>query len=287
MELGVEAIVRHEFVMRAVFGDDSSVDDDDLVGVADGAEAVGDGDDGLALHQPFQRVDHEFFGFAVERGGGFVEQKDRAVANHHPGDADALALPAGERQSRGRRPWCRSRAACAMMKSCGIRELRGFDDLFSRRSGAAEGDVLADGAAEQHGVLQDVADLVAQMLQFVVANIWPSMLTVPACTIVEPRDQTDDGGFSAARRADDADKLAGLDIEAHVGEDGIGRIVAKGDVLEFDFAGEGLGLKAVGFFGDDGVGIENGADAFDADCGLCDSVGRSRKIFDRLEELAR
>ncbi len=96
MQLGVDAVEGHELVVSAVFGDDAAFDHDDLVGVADGAEAMGDGDDGLALHQLFERVDDEFFGFAVERGGGLVEQEDGAVADHDAGDADALALAAGE-----------------------------------------------------------------------------------------------------------------------------------------------------------------------------------------------
>ncbi len=52
--------------------------------------------DGLALHELFEGVDYQFFGFAVEGGGGLVEQEDGVVADHDAGDADALALASGE-----------------------------------------------------------------------------------------------------------------------------------------------------------------------------------------------
>ena len=206
MEFGVEAVAGHELVVGAAFGDDSALDDGDLVGVADGAETMGDGDDGLALHELFEGVDDEFFGFAVERGGGLVEQEDGAVADHDAGDADALALAAGE-----------GRAAIADQgvvaerhghdEVVGVGELGGRDDLFLRRVGAAEGDVLEDGSAKEDGVLQDVADLVAQMLEFVVADVLAVDVDFAGLHVVEARDEADDGGFSAAGGADDADKL--------------------------------------------------------------------------------
>jgi len=48
--------------MSAVFGNDVVFDYDDLVDVAQCAEAVGGGDQGAALHQPFKGVGDEFFG---------------------------------------------------------------------------------------------------------------------------------------------------------------------------------------------------------------------------------
>jgi hypothetical protein len=44
VELGVEAVAGHELVMGAALGDDASLDDGDLVGVAYRAETMGDGD---------------------------------------------------------------------------------------------------------------------------------------------------------------------------------------------------------------------------------------------------
>ena len=46
-------------------------------------------------------------------------------------------------------------------------------DVGLRGIGAAVGDVLADGAAEQHGLLQHDADMAAQALQRHVAHVVP------------------------------------------------------------------------------------------------------------------
>ena len=46
----IHTIVRKQFAMRALFDDAALVEDDDLVGLEDGVEAVGDGEDGAALH---------------------------------------------------------------------------------------------------------------------------------------------------------------------------------------------------------------------------------------------
>ena len=55
-----------------------------------------DGDHGLAFHQRVQAGLDGSLDLAVQRTGGFIEQQDRRVLEHHAGDRDALALPAGE-----------------------------------------------------------------------------------------------------------------------------------------------------------------------------------------------
>ena len=114
-----------------------------------------------------------------------------------------------------------------------------------------EGDVLEDGSVEEDGVLEDVADLVAKRLDSVVAHVFAVDQDAAGVGVVEARNQADDGRFAAARGADDADELAGLDVEGDVGEDGGLGVVAEGHVAEFDLALEGLGLEAVGRLGND------------------------------------
>ena len=63
------------------------------MGVADRAQPVRDRDHGTALHQPLERLHHEFLGFGVERGSRLVQDEDRRVADDGAGDADALAWP--------------------------------------------------------------------------------------------------------------------------------------------------------------------------------------------------
>ncbi|MNJ69641.1 hypothetical protein D3C77_660150 [compost metagenome] len=56
---------------------------------------MGDGDDGLALHHFIETFLDGHFNLRVQGAGGFVQQQDRGVLEHHPGDGNALALATG------------------------------------------------------------------------------------------------------------------------------------------------------------------------------------------------
>ena len=96
----------------------------------------------------------------IERGCGFVEQKQRRVLEERPRDGDALALAAGE-----------PHAAVADQRAHAVRQI--LDEVAARREsrvehllirgvGSAVADVLHDRAVEQGNVLRDNADGFAQ-----------------------------------------------------------------------------------------------------------------------------
>src|ERR1700722_8793632 len=70
VEFGVYAVLRHKLIVGAAFGDAAALDHDNLVCVADRAQAMGDGDDRLTLHQFFERVNESFLRLAVKRRCG-------------------------------------------------------------------------------------------------------------------------------------------------------------------------------------------------------------------------
>ena len=129
---------------------------DDLVGVDDGREPVGDDDDGAAAHRVLERLLHAGFRFVVERRGRLVEQQDRRVAHERAGDRERAG--AGRRRGwrRSRRPACRSLAAAARMNSCGDRPAAPPPRSRRRsrpagRSGCCRGSCLrTDRAAARH-----------------------------------------------------------------------------------------------------------------------------------------
>ena len=82
--------------MRAAFGDPALVEDDDLVGVDDGREAMGDDDRGPARGDALQGLLDRRLGPAVEGAGRLVEDQDRRVLEQGSGDRDALLLAAGK-----------------------------------------------------------------------------------------------------------------------------------------------------------------------------------------------
>ena len=82
--------------MAAFFDDAAFVQDDEPVHRSDGGEAVGDGDDGFAVHHFVEAFLDGGFDFGVKRAGSFVKQQNRRVFEHNAGDGDALALAAGK-----------------------------------------------------------------------------------------------------------------------------------------------------------------------------------------------
>ena len=82
--------------MRALSRDVVVVEDDYLVGVADGADALGDDDDGGVLQVLGEGAAYLGLGGGVDRGGGVVEYEYRGVPEHGAGDAEPLLLAAGD-----------------------------------------------------------------------------------------------------------------------------------------------------------------------------------------------
>lgn len=82
--------------MPSGLDDPPVLEDEDFVSVDDGGEAVCNDDARAPLHQSFERLLNEAFGFGIERGGGFVENENAGIFKDDAGDGDALPLTAGE-----------------------------------------------------------------------------------------------------------------------------------------------------------------------------------------------
>ena len=99
--------------MRAARGDPALVQHQDLVGVAHGADALGDDKAGAPFHQPVERLLDLVLGDGVDAAGRVVQDQDARVEQQGAGDGDALLLPAAER-----------RAALADRRVVALRELQ-------------------------------------------------------------------------------------------------------------------------------------------------------------------
>src|SRR5262249_61791055 len=97
MQFGEDTAMGNQRVMRTLLHYHSVLEHDDLVGIDEGAQTMRDHDDGASLHQASQRLDHQMLRFRVQSSGWFVQNQNRAVANHRPRDRDALALATRER----------------------------------------------------------------------------------------------------------------------------------------------------------------------------------------------
>src|ERR1700682_1924706 len=165
MEIGVIAVAGDKLIVGAYFYDASLVKDGDRVRVADGGHAVGDEDGGAPAHDFPEMVEDFVFGMGVDAGEGVVEDEDAGAAEKGAGDGGALLLASGE-----------SDAAFAYGGVVAFGEtfdvLRdvgsiggGFDFVWIRLAiflRYTEGDVFADGVAEEESFLGNESDVAAQ-----------------------------------------------------------------------------------------------------------------------------
>ncbi len=270
--------------MGAGGGDATFLHDQDLVGVADGGEAVGDDEGGAAVDEVLEGELDEMLGFGIDRGGGVVEDEDAGVHEQDAGDGDALLLSAGEGD--------------AALTDAGVVALGAVEDEFVRLggcgsaddlviggAGGAEGDIFADGIGEEGGLLEDDADLGAEGVEGGAADVEAIDADETGGGVVKAGQEADDGGLAGAGGAEQGDDLAGLDGEVDIGEDFM-LAVAEGDVLELDLAegdGDGGGIRLVFDLGDR---IEDVEDAFGGGTGDGDGGDDEAETADGVDELA-
>ena len=72
---------------------------DDLVGIADGREPVGNDEGRAALHQNSERFLNARLGHRVERTGCLVEDQNRRILEKRAGDRQPLPLAARQRHA--------------------------------------------------------------------------------------------------------------------------------------------------------------------------------------------
>jgi hypothetical protein len=90
VEAAVETGACEELVMAALLEDRAVLDDDDVVGVADRREAMGDDERGATAGEAAQRVEQRGLGPRVERRSRLVEDQDRSVLEERAGDREPL-----------------------------------------------------------------------------------------------------------------------------------------------------------------------------------------------------
>ena len=160
MELFVGAVVLQQFGVGSLFDDMAMVHDDDEIGIDDGGETVGDGDDGTVFHQRVKRLLDKMFRSSIESGCRFVENENRWILEQCAGDGETLFLAAGKE---GAAFACHAVVFFRFGQDEFIRVglMRGFDNLFFRRVRRAVLDVFTDGVVEKERILRNDADELA------------------------------------------------------------------------------------------------------------------------------
>ena len=148
----------------------------------------------------------------VERARRFIEDEDARVGGESARDGDALALAAGEIGA----PLLDH--GVIALRQLGdefmrARQLRHADHLAARHRRIGERDVVMDGAVEQKVFLEHHADLAAQPGGIGLRDVDAVDQDLAALRLIKTLDELRQSRLAGARRADDANHLAGLDRE--------------------------------------------------------------------------
>ena len=168
VEAGIVAISGEKFVVGAELDDASADEDGDAVGIADRGDAVGDEDGGAAFHAAAQLFEDALLGVGIDAGQGVVEDEDARVADQGAGKGGALLLTSGE----GEAAFADEGLEAAGEVFEFLADVGGFggvEHLFAAGVGGSEEDVLADGLAEEEGLLGDESDVGAEAVEGIFA----------------------------------------------------------------------------------------------------------------------
>lgn len=186
--MGVDSSQIYQFPVGSPLGNLIVSDHQDLIGVSDGGQTVGDRDGGPVPGEFFQTLLDPALALHIQSASGLIQDQHRWIFQKDPGDGDSLLLSPRQTGTplahEGVVPlWER------LDELVNVGLLRGLDNLLHGSPWLTVCNVLTDSAAEQVDVLLDDADLVSQAVQSEI----PHILTVdgdPPCGhIVESGEQ--------------------------------------------------------------------------------------------------
>ncbi len=219
--------------MFAALDDFAIFDDQHLVGVADGGQAVGDHKTGAALHQLEQRFLDARLGARVHAGGRLVQNQNARVGQNRARNRQHLALALAQVGGalREHRPVAVRQLADEVVS---IGHARGLHHLVVARVQPPVADILHDRIGKHERILQNQPQRAAQVGAADVAQVVPINADRAAVDVVKARQQVGDGCLSRPGRADERNRLAGQGLQRHVFDDGMSRFVGEIHSLEFD-----------------------------------------------------
>jgi len=224
----------HHFVAGAFFDDLAAVHDGDVVAdVLDDGHVVADEEVGeLELVAEIgEEVEDLALDADVEGAGGFVADDEAGLEGERTGDADALALAAGELVGVAVDGGASEAAALEEFADLGAEMVFAFDEFVNDEG-------LADDGADAHawvqgaaGVLEDDLHLTAEFAEGRAAG-GVDVLAVEGDGSRgggdEAEDGASDGGLAAAGLADEAECFSGSDVEG----DAVNGLHPSGGALE-------------------------------------------------------
>ena len=269
--------------MAAALDDATAVEHDDLVGMDDGRQPVGDHQGGAAAAHLFQRALDLLLGARVERAGRLVEQQDMGVLQDGAGDRHALLLAARELQ-----------AALADRRLVALRQ--GHDevmdarqpgrplDILARAVGPAVADVVVDRVVEQHRVLRHHADRGPQAVLRHLTDILAIDPHAAGGHVVEAEQDARHRRLAGPARPHDRHGVARCHAEIDVVQDRPRLLVVEVDMVEHDLAAAHLQRRGAWLVGDLGRDGEQAEHALHVDQRIADlAIGEAQHVERHVE----
>ena len=270
--------------MGALFHNFAVAHHQNQVRVAHGGQAVGNHQRRAPLGHGIQRRLNLGLGNGIHRSGGFVQNENSGIRQHRPGKGDQLLFT--RRQQIAALAHVGIQSVFQMGDDLvGRHGLHRRPDFFLRGVGLSHQQIFPNGAGEQMGGLQHIADGRMQPQLRTFPGVPPVDEQLARGGLVEPADQIDQRGFARAGFAHDGDMAAEGNLQGEMLQHVLVAVgIAEGHVLEFDVAPDRLpvfllGLQNVAVLGDDLGGIDDVGlhrqqvgKAFDVDLGS-DQVG--------------
>src|SRR5260370_12005456 len=223
--------------MSAAFNDASGFDDENLLGTANGREAMGDDKCSAATHQVTQPFLNERFRFGVQTGSRFIENEDAWIGENGAGDGDAPLLSTRELYT----AFADDRIVFffeGLGEFIDSGNAARFHDFFFAGVRAGEGYIFANGTGEKKSVLQHNTKLRAITPQLDGGEIHSIDQDAATFRFVESGDEPDDCGLPRAGRADQSSDRTGQRYKINVEENLLTGFVGKIHIFENDFAGD-------------------------------------------------
>src|SRR5918998_3486053 len=248
--------------MRATLGYAPVLQTQNLRRFSRGQEVVRDNDGRASLHQATQGLDDPLARFGIEAGVPLVQDENRGVPDHGPRDGYALALSPGKEPPllSNKRIVARGQGHYEVV---GVGHRCGPYYLLLGGAGFTVGYVLAHGAVEYQGFLQQQSDVLPERAQGQVPDVVAVEAYLPGIRVVETQEQLGCRGLPGAARSDEREHLAGSHLEGDVVQRRFFRArIAKANRVELHYAAHSVQRTGPGFVLHRGLLVEELDDPF-------------------------
>src|SRR5690606_34246854 len=179
---------------------------------------------------------------------GFVQHQYFGVVNQCPDEGDELRLPGRQ----GGAPLLHLVIIAARQphdKVMGAHLLGGRHDLLARDGGIVQTDIVGHRVGKQEDILQYGSNGAPQVVELVLADVYPIQQDSPLVYFVKATEDIDGGRLAGSGGPYQRQRFAGLYVKVDVFEYPLVVVVGEPHLVEYDIAVDGGGFQGAGIGG--------------------------------------